>query len=118
MSLSHSVRKARAASWPTVCLARYSRSFTARPNSCSVATARAGRAVPREWENSASNRLILYCVAKLPSACSVVWPMPRLGVVAERRKAGSSLLLTSRRSQAQRSRISALSKKLWPPETL
>jgi hypothetical protein len=50
--------------------------------------------------------------------CSVVWPMPRLGVVMARRKAGSSSLLTHRRNQAHRSLISARSKKLCPPDTL
>ena len=49
---------------------------------------------------------------------SVWWPMPRLGVVTARRNAGSSSLLTIRRSQAHRSLISARSKKLCPPETL
>ena len=71
-----------------------------------------------EDENSASNRLSLYWLANVPRLASVWWPMPRLGVVTARRNAGSSSLLTHRRSQAHRSLISARSKKLWPPDTL
>ena len=118
MSLSQSTRKTPAASAPRVWRARNSRSFTLRPNSCRLPTARAGSTVPRLGLNSASNRLSLYWPAKTPSDCSVWWPMPRLGVVTARRKAGSSSLLTHRRNQAHRSLISARSKKLCPPDTL
>ena len=80
--------------------------------------ARLDTALGSECENSASNRLSLYWVAKVPSWPRVVWPMPRRGVVMARRKAGSSLLLLHRRNQAHRSLISARSKKLVPPDTL
>ena len=53
-----------------------------------------------------------------PNRPKVVWPMPRLGLVMARKNAGSSSLLIHSRNQAQRSRISARSKKLVPPETL
>jgi hypothetical protein len=79
---------------------------------------RFGSAVSSVVANSASNRLAFQRPAKLPRLARVWWPMPRLGFVAARRNAGSSSLLTMRRSQAQRSRISARSKKLCPPETL
>ena len=75
-------------------------------------------ATPSDSANSASNMLTFHLPAKSLSAPSVVWPMPRLGVVTARRKAGSSSSLTIRRSQAHRSLISARSKKLWPPDTL
>ena len=68
--------------------------------------------------NSAPNMLCLCCVANAPRAASVVWPMPRLGLVMQRKNAGSSSLLIHRRNQAHRSLISARSKKLVPPETL
>ena len=74
--------------------------------------------MPIDSWNSASNRLTRHLPAKSLRAASVVWPMPRFGVVIARRKAGSSSWLTSSRSQAHRSLISARSKKLWPPETL
>ena len=118
MSVSHAISIGRASSAPTVVRALYSRSFTSRPNSCSEPIALALRAVPRLSANSASNRLTFHLPANSPKAPSVVWPMPRLGVVTARRNAGSSSELTSRRSQAHRSLISARSKKLCPPETL
>ncbi|CFW39626.1 Uncharacterised protein [Bordetella pertussis] len=37
------------------------------------------------------------CAAYWPSVCRVPWPMPRLGVVAARMKAGSSSSLATRR---------------------
>ena len=99
--------------------ARSSRSLTKRPNSCSGRSLRLGRAdqafrrtAPRTGSPSSSTG------EARRGWPSVWWPMPRLGVVTARRNAGSSSLLTSRRSQAQRSWISARSKKLCPPETL
>ena len=118
MALSQSARKARAASWPTVCWARWRRSLISRPNSCRLPTARAGSAALKECENSAPNSDRRDLAANSPSAASVWWPMPRLGVVTARRKAGSSSSLIHRRSQAHRSLISARSKKLCPPDTL
>jgi len=103
---------------PVAAPAHACRSFTQRPNSCRPATERRGNASASDSANSAANRLAFQRAAKLPSEASVWWPMPRFGLVAARRKAGSSSGLTIRRSQAQRSRISARSKKLWPPETL
>jgi hypothetical protein len=76
---------------------------------------------PAARPGSAKQRLEqadLPLAANSPSLPSVWWPMPRLGVVTARRKAGSSSWLTSRRSQAHRSLISARSKKLCPPDTL
>ena len=118
MSFSHCNNKASAASLPCVCLARYCKSLTSLPKACRLSTARCGSTLMSEWLNTASNMLMRYWLANSPSFCSVVWPMPRLGVVTQRKKAGSSSLFTHRRSQAHRSRISARSKKLWPPETL
>ncbi len=118
MSFSQPSRKARAAASPLVSRARRSSSFTVRPNSCSVSMLRFGSALSSVVANRASNRLAFQRPAKVPRLARVWWPMPRLGLVAARRNAGSSSLLTMRRSQAQRSRISARSKKLCPPETL
>ena len=118
MSFSQPSSSAFASSAPVVWRARYCRSLTSRPNSCSEPTARALSAVPSDSANSASNRLDFQRVANSPRLASVWWPMPRLGVVTARRNAGSSSLLTRRRSQAHRSLISARSKKLWPPDTL
>ena len=101
MSFSHSVSIACAAVWPSVCLALYCSSFTVRPNSCSCASARGVTAVARLSENSASNMLHFHCAENVPKAPSVVWPMPRFGVVTARRKAGSSSWLTSSLSQAR-----------------
>ncbi len=75
-----------------------------------------GRHGRQQGLNRAPNMEGLCWPANSPSLPSVVWPMPRLGVVMARRKAGSSSLLLHSRSQAHRSLISARSKKLVPPE--
>ena len=93
------------------------RSRSGRTRAASRSRARSAR-VPSVSANSASYRLVFHLPANSPRLASVWWPMPRLGVVTARRNAGSSSLLTSRRSQAHRSLISARSKKLWPPDTL
>ena len=118
MSFSQPINSALASSAPVVWRARYSRSFTQRPNSCSEPSARALSTAPRLSANSASYRLVFHCPANCPRLASVWCPMPRLGVLTARKKAGSSSWLTSRRSHAHRSLISARSKKLWPPDTL
>ena len=118
MSLSQSINKTLASSLPEVVRARWSNSFTKRPNSCSESMARAFKDADSDSANRASYRLTFHLPANSPSEPSVWWPMPRLGVVTERKNAGSSSLLTSRRNQAHRSLISARSKKLCPPDTL
>ena len=112
MSLSHCVNKANAASLPWVWRARNCKSLISSPKAFKLSTALVGKAAPSEWLNTASNKLMRYWLANSPSFCKVVWPMPRLGVVTQRKNAGSSSLFTHRRSQAHRSRISARSKKL------
>lgn len=69
-------------------------------------------------ENKAPNMLSLCCAENSPSLPSVVWPIPRRGVVMARKNAGSSSLLIHKRNHAHRSLISARSKKEVPPETL
>ena len=90
MSLSQPSSSAFAASPPLASRARSCRSLTQRPNSCSPSTDRFGNGSTSDSANSASNRLAFQRDAKLPSAASVWWPMPRFGLVAARRNAGSS----------------------------
>ena len=118
MSLSHSSSKTLASSLPKVWRARCSRSLMYRPNSCNEPRARALKVAASDSVNRASNRLTFHLPANSPSDPSVWWPMPRLGVVAARKNAGSSSLFTNRRSHPHKSLISALSKKLCPPDTL
>src|SRR6218665_1845394 len=118
MSLSHWCKKARACPAPCVWRALFAISLMERPNACRPSSARWGTAAGNMPLNSAPNRLCRCCVAKAPSAASVVWPMPRLGAGMLGKNSGSSSLLSHSRNQAHRSLISARSKKLVPPDTL